>query len=134
MIMARTTDTAVKALFRKDPKLILDSFIETASHLVDRACATAVDSEGAAYYSDSELELIERWLAAHFYEVAVAPAQQERAGSVGQIKATKVDLGLNLTRYGQQALVLDTAGGLQALMDAGSRVTPGVAWLGTEIE
>lgn len=112
----------------------LTPFIEAASQLVERACTIAVDEEGAAYYTDAELEMIERWLSAHFYQVAVTPVDSERAGSVGVGYRSKVDLGLNLTHYGQQAMMLDTAGGLKALNDQTGGFTAGMTWLGTEYD
>lgn len=90
-------------------------------------------------YSAAILELIERWLSAHFYVVMDPRVQQEGVSGVyQQFEPIKVDLGLNLTKYGQQAMVLDYAGNLAALnlqivkgRAAGASHT---AWVGTERE
>lgn len=131
--MARTTAEAVKALFEEQPTIVLTPFIAAASTLTDRVCATAVDSEGEAYYTDAELEQIELWLAAHFTQVAVGEVEQDKAGPASRTYRGKSDLGLNLTRYGQQAMILDTNGGL-AQLNAQRRIAPvaTMTWMGTE--
>ena len=78
---------------------------------------------------------IERWLSAHFYHVAATRANREEAGSVAETKRSKVDLGLNLTHYGQHAMLLDVAGGLATLDEMGIRLgLATVTWLGTPDE
>jgi hypothetical protein len=122
----RTTAQLVAGIIEVDSNIDLTPFIETASELVTEVCAIAS-------YSVTRLELIERWLSAHFYAIRDPRTTQEKAGSVGENFESKVDLNLALTRYGQQAMMLDTAGGLLALSSAAparSR-TPSVVWLGT---
>jgi hypothetical protein len=123
----RTTPSLVAGIIEVDPSIDLDPFILTASELVTEVCAIAS-------YTVGRLELIERWLAAHFYAIRDPRTTQERAGSVGANFESKVDLNLALTRYGQQAMMLDTQGGLAALnksiLSGGSRVAS-VTWLGT---
>lgn len=126
----RTNSALVEAIIEVDVTIDLAPFILTASELVTELCVPAG-------YTDIRLELIERWLAAHFYAVRDPRATDEKAGSVGASYESKVDLNLNLTRYGQQALVLDTKGGLAALnrsasLAGGGRRTVGVTWLGSE--
>jgi hypothetical protein len=127
--MARTTTALVAGIIEVDAAISLDPFIETASELVEEVCAIAD-------YSVSRLELIERWLSAHFYAIRDPRATDEKAGSVGATYESKVDLNLALTRYGQQAMLLDTNGGLAALNAAMLKPsvsrTPSVAWLGTD--
>ena len=100
-------------------------FIEVASNLVDRVLDVS-----SGDYSDATLELIERWLAAHFYAIRDMRVANEKAGSVGQAFQYKVDLNLANTMYGQQAMMLDTDGKLLALSQGKSRRV-GVTWLGT---
>ena len=127
--MARTDAAAVGGIIEVDSGISLTPFIETANQMVTDACS-------AAGYTAAKLELIERWLAAHFYAIRDPRATSERAGPVGQSNESKVDLGLAITRYGQQAMMLDNAGGLAAMnsLATGSpgRITAGVTWLGTE--
>jgi hypothetical protein len=130
----RTTTTAVEGILEESPSLTLTPFIESASYLVDKACATATQADGSAYYTATDLELIERWLSAHFYHVAATRANREEAGSVAETKRSKVDLRLNLTHYGQHAMLLDVAGGLTTLNEEGVRVSTRVTWLGTPDE
>ena len=131
----RTTALAVEGILEESPSLTLTPFIEAASYLVDKVCATATDDDGTAYYTATDLELIERWLSAHFYHVAATRANREEAGSVAETKRSKVDLGLNLTHYGQHAMLLDVAGGLATLDEMGIRLgLATVTWLGTPDE
>ncbi len=131
----RTTVQAVQAIIEHDDSIPLDPFIETASMLVDRVCATATDADGSEYYNSVQLEVIERWLSAHFYAVRDPRTVFEGVGKVQASFESKVALNLNNTRHGQQAMLLDTAGGLAQLnkeMELGGRRRPSVHWLGTE--
>jgi hypothetical protein len=126
----RTTSAAVAGIIEVDSTISLTPFIEIANELVTECC------DGAGY-TDARLELIERWLAAHFYSVRDQRASSETAGRVSESKQTKVDLGFNVTVHGQQALRLDTAGGLAALDKrtlAGRKASVGVTWLGTDYD
>lgn len=126
--MARTTSGAVLAIIEEDTAVSTAPSIETANNMVTRICDTA-DSE----YDDATLELIERWLSAHFYAIAKKISASEKAGSVGESFQYKLGLNLNVTMWGQQALAIDTEGGLAAASKAaetGGRVRPGVTWLG----
>jgi hypothetical protein len=128
----RTTALAVGKIIEVDDTIDLDSFIEVASALVDEVCEPAG-------YNATRLELIERWLAAHFYAVRDPRAEMEQADTIRAQYETKVDLGLNVTRYGQQAMLLDTAGGLAVLnrnTQDGQAATPtvGITFLGRTCE
>jgi len=119
----RTTSELVAGIIEVDVTIDLDPFIATSNSLVDEICVPAG-------YDDTRLELIERWLAAHFYAIRDARRTQEQAGSVAESFAIYVRLGLNQTPYGQQAMFLDTAGGLKRLND-GNLGSPSAFWLGT---
>jgi len=56
--------------------------------------------------------------------------KSEKAGSVGVNYQEKVDLNLSVTTYGQQAMMLDTNGGLRSL-DKGKPYQVQVLWLGS---
>lgn len=104
----------------------IEPFITTANEIVTEKCT---DSS----YSATRLELIERWLSAHFLGIADKQVASEQAGP-GQSFQYKVDLNLASTMYGQTAMAIDTAGNLAALnqkMKKG-KTTVSITWLGTD--
>lgn len=117
--MSRTTSTAVSAIIETDVNIELSPFIEIASSILDDVCL-------ASGYTDAKLELIERWLAAHFYTVRDPRAEQEKVSVLSTKYQSKVDIGLNSSHYGQTAMRLDTAGNLASLEAATKDGTAGV--------
>lgn len=133
----RTASDAVKLIIETDASISTDlvPFIETASYLIDKLLVTAVDEEGNLYHDSTSLELVERWLAAHFYAIRDLRRASEKAGSVGESVMYKVDLNLALTVYGQQAMLLDISGELAAHnnnVTEGSTKTASMVWLGED--
>lgn len=125
--MARTTPTLVGDIVEVDDTISLVPFIDTASELVTEVC-------GSAGYSDTRLELIERWLSAHFYKIRDQAVANEKAGPAQTAYQYQVGLGLAQTKEGQQAMILDTKGGLAALSkrtEQGNSQHPGITWLGS---
>lgn len=125
----RTTAEQVSAIVEVDTSISLVPFIEVASALVDEVCATV-----EAAYTDTRLELIERWLSAHFYCVRDPRAKEEQAGKVREVKESNTDLNLASSKYGQMAMTLDTNGGLASLNQAtikGQARAIGITYLGT---
>lgn len=130
--MARTTDILVAEIIEVDDTISMTPFISAAYALVTQCC-TGLDED----YTSDQLILIETWLAAHFYAIREPRAVREAAGSVSEIKESKVDLGFDVTRYGQMAMRLDWQGGLSRLnkqIKEGQAVSVGITWLGTEEE
>lgn len=132
--MARTTPELVKGIVEVDETAWPDisPFIDTANHLVTEVC-------GSAGYSDSRMELIERWLAAHFYRIADPMLSLETIDVLGARFQFKLGLRLQVTTYGQQVMFLDTKGGFAALNNSAEKLqkfqgTIGGFWLGTENE
>jgi hypothetical protein len=132
--MARTTAVLVKALLapgkdydlRSEPSL--DPFIDTAALLVDDIveCATA----RGVVLTDARLELIERWMAAHFYKQS---DQAETSRSTGGASASfqgQTGLYLDGTKYGQTAKLLDTSGCLATIAGATGRQSARGFWAG----
>lgn len=120
--MPRTTDTDVRTVIELDAAFVTTAHILTANELVTEYCV-------AAGYSDTRLELIERWLAAHFCAIQQQISASEGAGSVTQSFQYRLGLNLAVTMWGQQALILDTAGGLAGASKAaeeGKRKTVGI--------
>lgn len=132
--MARTTPSLVKGIVEVDETAWPDisPFIDTANLLVTEAC-------GESGYSVAKLELIERWLSAHFYRIADPMLSLETIDVLGARFQFKLGLRLQVTTYGQQVLILDTKGGLAALNNSAEKikklsVTVGSFWLGTAPE
>jgi len=124
----RTTDAAVKGIIEVDATISTTPFIEAASAIVDDEC---VDSG----YDSTRLELIERWLSAHFYAIRDKQVSSEKAGSVGEVFQFKLGLNLAVTMYGQMAMQVDTQGNLANLSkrtEKGFSSGAKVVWLGTE--
>jgi hypothetical protein len=125
----RTTSEQVAAIIEVDVTIDLTPFMMVANELVTEVCSDAG-------YTDERMELIERWLSAHFYTNRDPRPVSEAAGPVSTTYQSAVDLNLNTSHYGQTAMLLDTAGGLAGLMEelANPRRTRPVSvhWLGTK--
>lgn len=130
----RTSDAQVRSILDVDSAGDnLVPYITVASDLVDEQC---VDSG----YDDTRLEMIERYLSAHFYAINKRRTlQQGVAQAVNQtFDRVEVDLYLYNTVFGQHAMALDTAGNLagliNSLMDVKKPLGPPkkkVRWLGS---
>lgn len=130
--MARTDAASVGLIIEVDDSISLTPFIDTANELVTELCTGSKGPDPA--YTDTRLELIERWLAAHFYAIRDMRRASEQADVVQESFQYRVDLGLDATMYGQQAKRLDTNGGLANMdeaIDKGKKIKPSVSWLGT---
>src|SRR5215210_498776 len=95
--------------------------IDLANELTTEVCEAAVrivDGEEVAWHSEHRLKCIETLLACHFYCLNDPRGQRERVGPLTFESQSKVDIGLDVTHYGQQAKRLDTSGGLAALDEA----------------
>jgi hypothetical protein len=127
----RTTASAIRGIVEVDAEFIdasLVPFIESASAIVDDVLA---DQD----LSDLRLELIERWLAAHFYVLRDPRRKSETVGPITQtLEMGKTGLHLQATQYGQTAMLLDSTGSLAQynanLETPAHRLTVGVRYLG----
>lgn len=129
--MARTTFGQVQGLLLGDydheSTPSLNPFIETASALVDDV-AICARARGKPLNS-TRLEIIERWLAAHFYvmnDQAYSQKQTERAS--GRFQG-QTGMYLEASKYGQTAVNLDSSGCLYSIA-SGTRRVAGLIWLG----
>lgn len=125
--MPRTTPSAVRDIcadLAADPSISVVAAIQTANVLVTYACLP--------HYSDAaQLKEVETWLSAHFWSCDNPKLLEETIGRAKDIIQGKVDLGLRLTHYGQQALVLDAAfGGVLNDIASGKSKTIRMLWLG----
>ena len=133
----RTTVDNVEGIIDIDSGISLTPYIEVANMLVTQCCSTVTDSDGVLVYDATKLELIERWLAAHFYHIRDPKAKMERAGSVSAEYRTAVKIGFDVTHYGQMAMRIDYNGGLAALNAQtikGIVRKVGITYLGTKPE
>jgi hypothetical protein len=129
--MARTTPELVGTVIDLEEGDDVVAYIDAASSLVEEVCTPLG-------YSDARLELIERWLGAHFFDINRPRARLQSVGGGGgtlqeAYEPVTTNLWLNNTKYGQQAMLLDTKGGLAALnnsMKLGG-VKRSFIWLGT---
>lgn len=107
--MARTTAANVRLIMSTSlTDAQLAAFIETAHQIVTN------EIEDSSVTS-TKLELIERWLAAHFASVRTKQTASEKAGSVSATFQGQTAMHLEATHYGQNAMLLDDSGALAAL-------------------
>lgn len=129
--MARTTDIAVAGIIEVDNEISLTPFIDAANLLVTNVCTNSG-------YTEATLEMIERYLSAHFYLLRDPQIRSSQImGGTGEAyEQISTDLGLSVTKYGQQAKVLDYKGNL-AVLDVAlkKKLAPrkqSLHWLGTD--
>jgi hypothetical protein len=130
--MARTNTNLVEELLSTggnggdyDGTTDLNQFIDTATVIVDRVAACAV-RKGKALTS-AELELIERWLAAHAYAMIDQPYLQKLTEKSMAKFQGKTGMRLEATKYGQMASDIDYSGCLESIS---KRQTISIGWLG----
>lgn len=124
----RTTDAKVKQVLEVSDSIKTTAFIEVANNLVTDYIVT----ECKASYSAAKLELIERWLAAHFYSVRDRRLSEEETGKTSGVYQGRTAMGFDSTLYGQHAKLLDTDGCLAALDATQGKRTVGATWVGTK--
>lgn len=88
----------------------LTTYISTASTIVDRVVSIAGDK--GYTLTTTELELIERWLAAHAYAQMDKPLASKSSGGASGSFQGQTAKGFESTLYGQMALRLDWTGAL----------------------
>ncbi len=130
----RITDADVKAILNYDPSITdLTPFIAAADELVTELCQNAWQGPN---YTEERLEIIETWLAAHFVSIRDPRYVSESMGAASVSTGMTLAQNLGLTSYGQQALLLDTNGGLAWIdkhKSQGKRSRVGITWLGTDM-
>lgn len=121
----RTNPEEVAKLIRDyDESIDLDAFIEIATILTDRVAA----KDTGSLLSSAELTAIEKYLSAHFYETADHELSEEETGDASGRYVGEFGKGLDRTRAGQNAMLMDETGYLR-------RISKGVTlaraeWLG----
>ena len=143
--MARTTAAAVQAILSiggdydtiNSPSLT--QVIDPATLLVDRVEALAIKKETPLLAA--ELEILERWIAAHIYAMADQPYETRTTDRGGAKFQGKTGMYLEGTKYGQMAINLDYSGALAELnaipiylagaAKSGLKPEISAAWLGS---
>jgi hypothetical protein len=127
--MARTSEGAVAELLGDDydGTRSLSPFIDTATLLVNRV-ATCATQKGQTL-STEELEIIERWLAAHFYTMSDKALTQKNTADSGGTFHGQTAMHLDASLYGQTAQGFDISGCLTALTKPQLKQV-GAFWLG----
>lgn len=126
---ARTNPTNVATVIDVASGDDLDVFIDSAHLIVNSQIFTPGHTTDA-----TELELVERWLAAHFYATYNQQGQQERAGKVSITYQGKTGMALENSKWGQTAMLVDSSAQLAQWNDSvkkGRKTTVGITYLGT---
>jgi len=126
----RTTAIAVGLIIKVKSTISITPFIEVASAIVTKHCTDAA-------FTEAELELVERWLSAHFYRMRELQVASNRAGLVSQSFNSVLYTGFDNSTYGQMAMRIDWSGALSALNEQaknGGSITVGIEWLGTPVD
>lgn len=130
MVPSRTTADRVRILLGSDYNGTTDlaQFAADASVVVDRVVLMA--AKKGITLSSAELEMVERWLAAHLYQMN-DPGYTSRSngGASGSFDGGSGE-GWEGTRYGRTAVRLDYSNSLRN-MDKQQRA--GGAWLGKPV-
>lgn len=128
--MPYTTEEAVQEVVG-DTSTNMTAYIDTANNLMTRAFADCDNS-----YTTEDFEIIERWLAGHFYCILNPKTTREIADGIEDHFEGDSNMGpgLNSTRYGQTALTLDTAGCLAKAEKKARGNVAKVTWVGTEAD
>lgn len=129
----RTSPALVKEIIEFDTDLSMQPFIIAASNMVDQLAAEA-DTEYTL--AAATLELIERWLAAHFYAMRDQQYSSKSTGGAGGSFQGQTSMVLTATQYGQMAMLLDTTNWLskrsREVLEGRKRMI--FTWVGNEPE
>lgn len=130
----RTSADAVKGVlldnYDTEKAYSLDPFIATANVLTNRVAA----KDTKAILAAADLEMIERYLSAHFYQHGDQGFAEREEGKARAKFHGQTGKGLESTQYGQTAINLDATGELaaiQAEMVSGKSRKAKVLWAGT---
>lgn len=119
-----TPEQVAKVIRDYDEDIDFDPFIEMANILTNRVAAKDV---GSLLNSD-ELAMIEKWLAAHFYETRDHEISEETTEQSEGKYAGQFGKGLERTRAGQNAMLFDETGYLRKVNEGVTLAR--VEWLG----
>lgn len=107
----RTSDDLIRASIEIDTSLNLSSFMRRANALTDKVAAKDSNSE----LSTAMLVEIETCLACHFAERRDHAYAEKSTGKAKGIFQGQFGMGLEGTKWGQDAMLLDVTGYLRGL-------------------
>jgi hypothetical protein len=115
----RTTVEAVQGILQSDYDWIVEpdltGYIETASNIIDQCLYGACEKR--VPLSDTTLELMERWLAAHCYvQFDQTYTERRTLRAQGRFQG-QTGMNLESSKYGQTAIMLDPSGTLKNIND-----------------
>jgi len=124
----RTTPEQLAAIMEIDATITdLTPFQNMANALVDELCL-------ASGYTDERLAVIELWLAAHFITIRDPRVSSENIAFPMNYIISRGDY--LASAYGQNALLMDTAGSLTAFnrrtQEGHKKQVTGMSWLGAD--
>lgn len=120
----RVTEREVREIIPNDPLVGVKPFIDAANALTNH-----VSSEDAQGLLNSALLVqIEKYLAAHFYEHRDPQYDEKKTGDAMAVFQGEWGMGLDSSKWGQTAKMLDVTGTLRALSKGVVRA--GMDWLG----
>lgn len=127
----RTNSAAVQLILGKhyDPDVALTAFMETANLEVNWLHSQDL----GGLLEDPRLEMIERWLSAHFYAHADQLMKQEQTAGASGTYQGNTGMGFLSTQYGQSAVNLDLTGALarkNSDVSLGTSKKAKMVWLG----
>ena len=129
--MSRTTPTLVRVICAEMDSSFTDAQVQP---FLDSASMVVTNLIGSYYTDDSQLELIERWLSAHYFTANTPKTANEKAGDVSEAYQFTVGVGLKGSLYGQKVLEMDISGRFanwQRVIETGiKRPTPGILFVG----
>lgn len=123
--MSRTTEIAVRGIVDNDSTISMTPFVAMANSLTNRL--EVLDNADENILDDTTLELIERNLAAHFYQLKDRELASKSTGGASGSRVSQTGMGLQGTWHGQAAIDLDYSGKLAQIGKGRARVI----WLGT---
>lgn len=128
--MARTTAAAVQEILGDDydGSRNLRPFIDTANVMTTRVNTCASDK--GITLTTTELELIERWLAAHAYSISDQPYSENYTGKARGVYQGRTGMYLESSKYGQMAVNVDYSGCLAGLASEEGSNRVRAVWLG----
>lgn len=104
----------------------LSPFISAANNLVGQIDACVTRNNKTALTTSQKRE-VETWLAAHFYQMSDPGYTSKSTAGASASFTGQFGMYLEMTRYGQTAMLLDPSGCLR-MINKGSRVR--MDWLG----
>jgi len=127
----RTNDAAVRDIIESESTVSMEPFIASASVVVD--WLETQDLADEVILTATALELIERWLAAHYYEAYDRQYSSKSVGGASGSFQGQTAMVFMSTKYGQNACSIDCTMRLaerSAQVSDGMKRTARVTWGG----